>query len=327
MRAGIIGLGTYMPDHVMTNADFEKIVDTTDEWIVSRSGIHERRFASADQACSDISAIAAERAIKDAGLNKEDIDMFIVATASGDMLFPSTSCLVTEKLGFKGLEGPAAMDITAGCTGFIYGLVTAKAYVEAGLAKNVCVIGAEVLSKLLDMTDRATCVLFGDGAGAAIVSSVAGNGIMAALLESSGEGHMHITFPGGGSRKPATHETIDNHDHFVHMNGSDVFKFAVRAMDLGCAKVLEKAELKPEDIDWFVPHQANIRIIESAAKRMKLPMEKVFITLDKTGNTSAATIPIALDIARNEGRLKKGDKLLMVAFGAGLTWGSAVVEW
>jgi 3-oxoacyl-[acyl-carrier-protein] synthase-3 len=327
MKAGIIGLGTYMPDRVMTNADFEKIVDTTDEWIVSRSGIRERRFASPDQACSDISSIAAQRAIKDAGLKPEDIDMFIVATASPDMLFPSTSCLVTEKLGFKGLEGPGAMDIAAGCTGFIYGLVTAKAYVESGLAKNVCVIGAEVLSKLLDMTDRATCVLFGDGAGAAIVGAVDGNGIMSTMLKSSGEGSCHITLPGGGSRNPATHQTIDNHDHFVHMNGSDVFKFAVRAMDMGCEKVLEKAGLKPEDIDIFIPHQANLRIIESAAKRMKLPMDKVMVTLDKTGNTSAASIPIAMDIARSEGKLKKGDKLLAVAFGAGLTWGSVVIEW
>lgn len=327
MRAGIKGLGTYLPEHIMTNADFEKIVDTTDEWIVSRSGIHERRIASKEQACSDLSVIAAQRAIADAGLVKEDIDMFIVATASGDMLFPSTSCLVTEKLGFKGLEGPAAMDITAGCTGFIYALVTAKAYIESGLAKNICVIGAEALTKLMDMTDRATCVLFGDGAGAVVVGAVEGQGVISTFLSSSGEGHMHITLPGGGSRNPATHETVDNHDHFIHMNGSDVFKFAVRAMDLGSMKVLEKAGLQPEDIDWFVPHQANIRIIESAAKRMKLPMEKVLITLDKTGNTSAATIPIALDMARAEGKLKKGNKLLMVAFGAGLTWGSAVVEW
>jgi 3-oxoacyl-[acyl-carrier-protein] synthase-3 len=327
MRAGIRGLGSHLPDRVVTNADLVKIVDTTDEWITSRSGIKERRFVNPDQACSDISAIAAQKAINDAGLKPEDIDLFIVATASPDMLFPSTACLVTEKLGFRGLEGPGAMDIAAGCTGFIYGLVTAKAYVEAGLARNVCVIGAEVLSKLMDMTDRATCVLFGDGAGAVVVGAVEGNGIMATLLQSSGEGSCHITLPGGGSRNPATHETVDNHDHYIHMNGSDVFKFAVRAMDLASMKVLEKAGLQPEDIDLFVPHQANIRIIESAAKRMKLPMDKVMVTLDKTGNTSAASVPIALDIARNEGKLKKGDKLLMVAFGAGLTWGSAVVEW
>lgn len=327
MRAGIKGLGTYLPDRIVTNADMEKMVDTTDEWITSRSGIKERRFVSKEQACSDISTIAASKAIADAGLKPEDIDLFIVATASPDMLFPSTACLVTEKLGFKGLEGPAAMDIAAGCTGFLYGLVTAKAYVESGLARNVCVIGAEVLTKLMDMTDRSTCVLFGDGAGSVVVGAVEGNGIMATLLQSSGEGHMHITLPGGGSRNPATHQTVDNHDHFIHMNGSEVFKFAVRAMDLGSMKVLEKAGLQPEDIDWFVPHQANIRIIESAAKRMKLPMEKVFITLDRTGNTSAATIPIALDIARAEGKLKKGNKLLMVAFGAGLTWGSVVAEW
>jgi 3-oxoacyl-[acyl-carrier-protein] synthase-3 len=268
--------------------------------------------------------MAAKEAIENAGLKPSDIDLFIVATASPDMLYPSTSCLVASKLG---ISGPPAFDVSAGCTGFIYGLATARAYVESGMFKHVLVIGAEVLSKFLDWTDRATCVLFGDGAGAVVVGPVDHGGIIGSVINADGMGGSYISLPAGGSAMPASHETVDKRLHYVHMNGNEVFKFAVRAMGKGCNDVLEKTSLKPSDINWFLPHQANIRIIESGAQRVGIPMEKVLIALDKIGNTSAASIPITLDFAVKQGKIKSGDKILMVAFGAGLTWGSAVVEW
>jgi 3-oxoacyl-[acyl-carrier-protein] synthase III len=326
-RAGILSLASYTPEKVLTNADLEKMVDTSNEWIVSRTGIKERHIVADDQATSDISVIAAKRALEKAGLMPEDIDCYILATATPDMLFPSTACLVTAKLGLDKLDSPPAMDIAAGCTGFIYGLSQAKAFVESGMYKKVMVIGAETLSRIVDWTDRDTCVLFGDGAGCAIVSEVESGGIVDCLLGSWGAGGMHLTLPAGGSLNPATAETVEKRMHYIYMDGSDVFKFAVRAMGLGCNKILERVGLTADDIDWFVPHQANIRIVESAAKRLGIPMDKVLLSLDKIGNTSAASVPMTIDYAVKENKIKKGDRLLMVAFGAGLTWGASVVEW
>jgi 3-oxoacyl-[acyl-carrier-protein] synthase-3 len=324
IKAGILGIGSYLPEKVLTNFDLEKIVETTDEWIYSRSGIKQRHIVADDQATSDISVEAAKKALASANLDVKDIDMFIVATATPDMLFPSTACVVASKFG---IVGPPAFDIAAGCTGFIYGIVTAHQFVESGMCKCVLVIGAESLSRILDWTDRSTCVLFGDGAGAVIVGPVEDKGIIASVLGADAVGGHNLTLPAGGSQKPATHETVDQRQHYVHMNGNEVFKFAVRAMAKACQEVMNKAGVTADQIDWFVPHQANIRIIESASQKLKIPMEKVVVTLEDVGNTSAASIPISLDKASKEGKLKKGDTILTVAFGAGLTWGASVIKW
>ncbi len=326
-RAGILSLSSYTPEKVLTNHDLEKMVDTTDEWIVTRTGIKQRHIVADGQATSDISVLAAKKALDKIGLTPEDIDCYILATATPDMLFPSTACLVTAKLGIDKIDGPPAMDIAAGCTGFVYGLQIAKSFVESGTYKKVMVIGAEALSRILDWQDRNTCVLFGDGAGCAVVGEVESGGILDTYLGSWGAGGLHLTLPAGGSLNPASAETVEKRMHYVHMDGSDVFKFAVRAMGIGCKKVLERTGLTSDDIDWFVPHQANIRIIESASKRLGIPMERVLISLDKIGNTSAASVPMTIDYAMAENKIKKGDRLLMVAFGAGLTWGASVVEW
>ncbi len=324
IKAGILGIGSHLPEKVLTNFDLEKIVDTTDEWIYSRSGIKQRHIVANDQATSDISVEAAKKALENANVDIKDIDMFIVATATPDMLFPSTACVVASKFG---IVGPPAFDIAAGCTGFVYGLVTAQQFVENGMYKKILVIGAESLSRILDWTDRSTCVLFGDGAGAVVVGPTEGKGVIASVLGADAVGGHNLTLPAGGSQKPATHETVDQRLHYVHMNGNEVFKFAVRAMAKACQEVMDKAGVTSDQIDWFIPHQANIRIIESASQKLKIPMEKIIITLDNVGNTSAASIPISLDKAAREGKLKKGDTILTVAFGAGLTWGASVIEW
>ncbi|MEZ4813525.1 MAG: beta-ketoacyl-ACP synthase III [Caldisericia bacterium] len=321
-KAGILSLSSYTPEKVLTNHDLEKMVDTSDEWIVTRTGIKQRHIVAEGQATSDISVLAAKKALDKIGLTPEDIDCYILATATPDMLFPSTACLVTAKLGLDKIDGPPAMDIAAGCTGFVYGLSMAKSFIESGMYKKVMVIGAEALSRILDWQDRNTCVLFGDGAGCAIVGEVESGGILDAYLGSWGAGGLHLTLPAGGSLNPASAETVEKRMHYVHMDGSDVFKFAVRAMGIGCKKVLERTGLTADDIDWFIPHQANIRIIESAAKRLGIPMERVLISLDKIGNTSAASVPMTIDYAIAENKIKKGDRLLMVGW-AGLTWGAS----
>ncbi len=324
IKAGILGIGSYLPEKVLTNFDLEKIVDTTDEWIYSRSGIKQRHIVAENQATSDISVEAAKKALASANVDVKDIDMFIVATATPDMLFPSTACVVASKFG---IVGPPAFDIAAGCTGFIYGIVTAQQFVENGMCKRVLVVGAESLSRILDWTDRSTCVLFGDGAGAVVVGPTDDSGIVASVLGADGVGGHNLTLPAGGSQKPATHETVEQRLHYVHMNGNEVFKFAVRAMAKACQEVMDKAGVTSDQIDWFIPHQANIRIIESASQKLKIPMDKIIVTLDGVGNTSAASIPISLDKASKEGKLKKGDTILTVAFGAGLTWGASVIKW
>lgn len=322
---GIIGIGTYVPEKIMTNKDLESIVETSDEWIVDRTGIRERRIAAPEMATSDLASRAAQRALDDAGVTAEEIDLIIVATATPDMFFPSTACLVQANLK---ATNAAAFDLTAGCSGFVYAMVTGSQFIAAGLYKKILVIGAESLSKILDWTDRNTCVLFGDGAGAAVLAETTpGYGILASQLGADGAGGDLLKLPAGGSRNPATAETIAQRMHFVHMSGNEVFKFAVKIMGEAALKALEAAGLSADDVDCLIPHQANIRIIQSAAKRLKLPMDKVMVNVDKYGNTSAASIPIALEEAVHAGRIKQGDNVVLVGFGAGLTWAASVIKW
>jgi 3-oxoacyl-[acyl-carrier-protein] synthase-3 len=322
---GIIGTGRCLPDRILSNYDLERIVDTSDEWIRTRTGISERRISDADTATSDLATTAAKRAMEDAGVKPEEIDMIIVATVTPDMAFPSTACIVQSNIG---AENAAAYDIEAACTGFIYGLSIAEKFIAAGDAGTVLVIGAETLSKICNWKDRNTCVLFGDGAGAAILREVKeGEGILACALGAEGwKGHA-LTLPAGGSRMPASVETIKEGKHFIHMDGGEVYKFAVGIMPKATIKAIEKAGLALGDIDFVVPHQANIRIVESAAKRLRLDSRKMYVNLDKYGNMSSASVPVALDEALEQGLIRKGDCVVLVGFGAGLTWGSCVMKW
>ncbi|MHB8156023.1 MAG: beta-ketoacyl-ACP synthase III [Desulfocucumaceae bacterium] len=325
INAGIIGLGSYVPERVFTNKDMEKIVDTSDDWIFSRTGIRERRFVGPEQATSDLALMAARKAIADAGIEPGDLGLIIVATNTPDSLFPATSCIVQDRLG---ADGAGAFDLLSGCTGFIYALSVASNFVAGGTYRYVLIIGAETLSRIVDFEDRNTCVLFGDGAGAAVVGPVPdGYGLKHTKLGSDGSGGQHLFVPAGGSRIPATRETVEKRLHFVRMNGREVFKFAVRTCGEGSLEVLEAAGLTVKDLDFFIPHQANIRIIEAAAKRLDLPMEKVLVNVDRFGNTSTASIPMALEEALDKGRITDGDNILMSAFGAGLTWGASLMRW
>lgn len=323
--AGILGLGSYVPEKILTNADIEKLVDTNDEWITERTGIKERRICAPEQATSDLSLIAAQRALADANVSAEELDMIIVATISADSNTPSTACVLQNKLG---AVNAAAFDLSAACSGFVYGSAIASQFIETGVYKKVLVVGAETLSKFVNWKDRNTCIIFADGAGAAVYGVVDdGYGVLSFDLGADGSGAETIEIPGGGSRHPADQETIDNHMHCLHMNGKETFRFAVKAMGSTVMKSLERAGLSKEDIDYFIPHQANIRIIQSAAKRLHLPMEKVFVNIEKYGNTSAASIPIALAEAQREGKLKKGEIIALSGFGAGLTWASCIMKW
>lgn len=322
---GIIGLGCYVPEKVITNHDLEKMVDTSDEWIVERTGIKERRIADSDTATSDLAIEAAQEALADAGVAAEELDLIIVATATPDMFFPSVACIIQDKL--KAINA-AAFDLAAGCSGFVYGLVTGSQFIKTGLYNKVLVIGAETLSKILDWTDRNTCVLFGDGAGAAVLGPVEpGCGIVGVELGAEGSGGKFLQLPAGGSRLPASAQTVSDKKHYVHMAGNEVFKFAIKVMGEAAIRALENAGLSHEDVDCFIPHQANIRIIQSAAKRLNVSMDKVLVNVDKYGNTSAASIPIALKEAVESGKVKKGDTIVLVGFGAGLTWASCVIKW
>ncbi len=322
---GITGVGSFVPENIMTNNDLEKIVDTSNQWIIERTGIKERRIAKEGVSSSDLAAIAAQRAMEDAGILPEDIDLILVATISPDYIFPSTACMVQEHIG---ATNAAAFDINAGCTGFIYALTTAKAFVKSGMYKKVLVIGAETLSKIVDWKDRNTCVLFGDGAGACIVEPCQnGFGMISEDLGSDGSKGDVLIVPAGGSREPTTLKTVAEGLNFIKMDGREVFKFAVRIMEKASKDVLKKIGLTSKDIDLLIPHQANIRIIDSALKKLDLKKEKVFVNLEKYGNTSAASIPVALDEALNQKRIKKGDNILLVAFGAGLTWGGVLLKW
>lgn len=322
---GILGTGAYVPERVLTNRDLEKMVDTSDEWIVSRTGIRERRIADEKTASSDLAYEASVRALKKAGISAEEIDLILVATVTPDMFFPSTACLLQDRLGAK---KAAAFDLSAACPGFIYGLATGAQFVATGLYRYVLVIGVETLSKITDWKDRNTCVLFGDGAGAAVLGPVEdGAGFLSFVLGADGSGRDHLYIAAGGSRKPATYETIAANEHTLRMNGREVFKFAVRVMNTATEEAIEKAGITQDDIDLLVPHQANLRIIEAAVEKLGLSPDKVVVNLDRYGNMSSASIPVALDEAWENGRIHAGDHLLFVAFGAGLTWGATVLKW
>ena len=322
---GIVGIGSYVPAKTVTNKDMEAIVETSDEWISDRTGIKCRHFVADNEHTSDLATKAAERALKDANLTPDDIDLIVVATATPDMLFPSTACLVQHNLN---ANKAAAYDLSAGCSGFMYSIATASQFIKTGLYKYVLVIGAEALSRLMDFTDRNTCVLFGDGAGAVVLGEVPeGYGILGIHLGSDGGGGPLLSLPAGGTRIPATEESVKNRLHYLHMEGHEVFKFAVKIMGEAAFKALEQAGMQATDVDWLIPHQANIRIIQSAAKRLKMPMEKVVVNVDRYGNTSSASIPIALEEAIHDGRIQSGQTVVMVGFGAGLTWASTVIRW
>ncbi len=325
-RTVIAGTGSYLPEKILTNADLEKMVDTTDEWIVTRSGIRERRVAAPEHATSDLSTEAGKKALEMAGVDAKDLDLIIVATLSPDHFFPSTAGLVQRNIG---AVKAAAFDVEAACTGFIYALSIGDAFIGNGKYRNVLVIGAEVLTRFIDWEDRNTCVLFGDGAGAAVLQPGGddGRGIISTHLHSDGRLAELLYAPGGVSRMPPTHDVIDKKLNTVRMQGNEVFKVAVTKLKEVVQEVLEENGLTEEDIDFLVPHQANLRIIQATAKRLKLPMEKVIVTVDRHGNTSAASVPLALDEAVRTGRIKKGDRVLLEAFGGGLTWGAALVRW
>ncbi|KZE76979.1 MULTISPECIES: beta-ketoacyl-ACP synthase III [Paenibacillus] len=322
---GVIGTGKYVPEKILTNKDLEEIVETSDEWIVSRTGIQERHIAAPEQATSDLAYEAAVKALESAGMTAQDLDLIIVATVTPDMAFPSTACILQDKLGAK---GAAAFDLSAACSGFVYGLATATSFIKTGIYNNALIIGADCLSRITDYTDRNTCVLFGDGAGAVVIGEVPeGRGFQSFDLGAEGAGGTLLKLEAGGSRLPASTDTLENKQHYIYMNGREVFKFAVRVMGTATVDVLEKAGMSKDDIDLFVPHQANIRIIQSAMQRLDLPEEKVVINVNKYANTSAASIPLALVEAAEEGRMKEGDRVLMVGFGGGLTWGASVLIW
>ncbi len=320
----IIGTGSYLPEKVMTNDDWAKLVETSDEWITSRTGIKERHFAADGQATSDLVVEASKEAIRDAGIDKSEIDLVIVATISGDNPYPSTANWTQKKLGLKPVP---SFDIGAACSGFLYALIMADSLIKTGAAKTALIAGAETMSRVINWEDRNTCVLFGDGAGAAVLRAGEGEeGILSTYWGADGNLGDLLMQPAGGSAMPATAETVAQKLHTVHMKGNEVFKHAVLRMQEAAMKSLDIAGLTGEDVDLFIPHQANMRIIEATIRRAKIPMEKTFVNIHKIANISAATIPIALDQARKEGRLKAGDNALLAAFGAGFTWGGAVIK-
>ncbi len=322
----IKGIGAYTPDRVLTNSDLAHMVDTSDEWIQSRTGIKERRIAADNESCSDMATKAAEKAIKNAGLTAQDIDMIIVATITPDMPFPSTACLVQKQLGISPIP---CFDVEAACSGFLYILDIASSMLKTGNYKNALIIGAEKLSSILDWEDRSTCVLFGDGAGAAVlsISDCANVGIIGTRLAANGNDAKILYMPGGGSTCPASVQSINDRQHYLKMLGKEVFKSAVKVMEQSTIDMLREYNLNADEISCFIPHQANIRIIESFSTRMKIPMERIPVNLDRYGNTSAASIPLALDEALNNNKIKNGDYVLMIAFGAGLTWASTLLKW
>jgi len=325
MGASIIGTGHYVPEKTLTNQDLEKMVDTSDEWIITRTGIRERRIAKRTESTSDLATKAALNALDSAGVKPEELDCIIVATATPDMMFPSVACLVQEKIE---AVNAAAFDIEAACTGFIYALTMAQQFLLTRYYSKVLVIGAETLSKITDYKDRNTCVLFGDGAGAVVLElGEEGSGILSSELGADGKGAKLLKLPAGGSLHPASGETVNNRMHYIKMDGNEVFKFAARKMSSSAKNVIEKAGLDVKDIDFLIPHQANIRIIASAAKRLDIEEEKVYVNLDRYGNMSAASIPVALDEAVKKGLIGRGDNIVLVGFGGGLTWGAILIRW
>ena len=324
-RAKITGTGAYAPKRILTNADLAKMVDTNDAWIQQRSGIRERHVVEGDEATSDLAVNAARQALERANLVPEDVDFIVVGTTTPDMFFPSVGNIVQQRLGCRRV---GSVDLLAACAGSVYSLAVGAKFIETGKYQRVLCIGAESLSRITDFTDRGTCVLLADAAGAAVLeASEDGSGIIDADLYSDGQYAELLYMPGGGARHPATHETVDARLHYAKMKGSEVFKVAVR-MFVECTEtILKRHNLGPQDIDLFIPHQANLRIIEAAARRVGLPMEKVFVNVDRYGNTGAASVYVALEEAVAAGRLKKGDKVLMAAFGGGFAWGAALMQW
>ncbi|MDQ3889646.1 MAG: ketoacyl-ACP synthase III [Actinomycetota bacterium] len=321
---GITGIGASVPDRVLTNEDLERMVETSDEWIVERTGIRERRIAEAGEATSDLAVPAAEEALERASVRAREIDLLIVATASPDMVFPSTSCLVQDRIG---AQNAAAYDLLAGCTGFIYALAQAYAAIAAGLADRALVVGAEVLSKLTNWRDRGTCILFGDGAGAAVLERVPEGGFLGFELGADGSGGEDLAVPAGGTRAPATRATVEQDLHFIRMNGREVYRFATRIMVSSAEALLEACGYGVDDVDVYVAHQANKRIIDHAARVLGLPPEKVVVNIDRYGNTSSASIPICLVEAVEGGAITNGTRVFMTGVGAGLTWGSTYMVW
>jgi len=323
-RIGILGLGMHVPPKILTNFDLARMVDTTDEWIRSRTGIQERHIADPGMTTSDIAYEAGRQALKQARLDPKRVELIIVATTTPDMLFPSTSCLVQHRLGAK---SAVCFDLSAACSGSVFGMITAQQYLLAGRYRNALVIGAEVLSGFIDWTDRSTCILFGDGAGACVMAPVSRGGILATDMGSDGAAANLLYMPGGGSKHPPSHNSVDQRLHFLRMNGGEVFKLAVRRMADSAKRVMKEAGLKPAHVECFIPHQANTRIIEAVAKWAHLPLQKVYMNLQRYGNTSAASSLIALYEAVQEHRIKPGDHVVMVVFGAGMTWGSLALQW
>jgi 3-oxoacyl-[acyl-carrier-protein] synthase-3 len=324
VAVGITGVGTFVPDRILTNQDLSELVETSDEWISERTGIRERRIAEADQAASDLALPAARDALERAGVAAKDVELVIVATATPDMFFPSTASLVADTLGAR---DAGAYDLSAGCTGFMYGLAQAYATVAGGMARRALVIGSETLSKIVNWRDRSTCVLFGDGAGAVVLESVPDGGFVGFELGSDGSGGPQLLVPAGGSRSPASAETIAQELHFLRMKGPEVYRFATRVLVSSAEQLLEECNLSVDEVDLYVPHQANKRIIDHAARNLGIPGEKIFVNLQKYGNTSSASIPLALGEALEEGRIGGGTRVLMTGMGAGLTWGSAYIVW
>jgi 3-oxoacyl-[acyl-carrier-protein] synthase III len=320
----ITGIGAYAPDHVVTNDDLSKMMETSDEWIVERTGIRERRVAAEDEALSDLALPAARDALEQAGLDASAIDLIIVATVTPDMAFPSAGAILADELG---APDAAAYDLSAGCTGFMYAIAQGYGMVAAGLARHALVVGGDVLSRILDWSDRGTAVLFGDGAGAVVIERVSEGGFLGFELGADGSGGPQLYLPAGGSRTPASAETIAEHKHYVKMNGREVFKFATRVLVSSAEKVLAECGKTVDDIDVYIPHQANVRIIEHAAEKLGIPKEKIVINVERYGNTSSGSIPLALADAQADGRLQDGALVLMTGMGAGLTWGSGLIEW
>jgi 3-oxoacyl-[acyl-carrier-protein] synthase-3 len=320
----IIGTGSYTPERILSNQDFERMVDTSDEWIRTRTGIVERRIAEPQVASSDMAYEAALKAIESAAIDPADVDGIILGTVTPDYIFPATSCFVQSRLGAK---NAFAFDLLAGCSGFIYALQVAKGLIEAGDAENILVIGAETLSRITDYTDRSTCILFGDGAGAAVLSKSEDSGILSIFLGANGDDWEKIILPAGGSRLPASEETVQKGLHYLKMKGNDVFKEGVKGLELASLEAIRKADITAEQVDLFIPHQANYRIMDAVRKRLNLAPEKLFVNVDKYGNTSSASVPIALDEAVRSGRVQEDDLILFAVIGSGFTFASAVIKW
>jgi 3-oxoacyl-[acyl-carrier-protein] synthase III len=323
-RVGILGVGKYLPEKVLTNADLEKMVETSDEWITTRTGIKERHIAAKDEATSDLAVNAAKQALKAAGLKAAELDLIIVGTVTPDMPFPSTATIVQAKLGAK---NAFCFDISAACAGFIYAMTIAQQFIARGTCNNALVIGAETLSRITDWEDRNTCVLFGDGAGAAVLGESKGQGILSAYLGSDGTKTDLLKMPGGGSRNPATAQTVKDRLHYIKMEGSELFKIAVTSMADAALMALKKAGLKCADVNWIIPHQANLRIINAVAKRLGFINAQVYLNIEKYGNMSSACVAIALCEVAEAGMIKKGDIVLLDAFGGGLVWGALIIKW